>query len=435
MVGQNYGESGETIDTYEGPSVLSRGGTSVTGERAGRLVDFQFWGDASGIYDSGLAGLTSGPNGNSESIGNEYGVSLGGGVVGTRTWEHDQISLDYSGDWRHYTPDSFFDGTDQFLQFNWRHVLNRRLSMDVHEMGGLTSLSYGTLSYVPLRSADVFGLPQNLLFDTKTYFDQAGVEVFWQKSARLSIGIGGDGFVDEYKAASLVGSIGADARGDAVYRLTRRQKVYATYEYARFDYQHAFGRSSLDLAALGYSIDVGRNITFEVQGGAFYVNTLGLIQQPLPPAIAIILGTSYTTTTANRNVVVPDGVVRLQRRFRRSALNFGGAETVVPGNGVFLTSRSETVYGSYSYVGYKRMTLSATAGYSRLGTIGQQSIGSFSSDSAGGGGSYRLMNHLNSELRYDFYHYNTQGSGYRQNENRVTIGIAFSSGERPLALW
>ena len=429
------GETSETVDTYSGPSVLSRGGTSVTGERGGQLVNFQLYGDVNAVYDSGLAGVVTESNGNLELNGSAFGITAGGGIVGTRTWEFDQISLDYSGDYRHYSSASLYDGTDQFLRFNWRHLINRHWSLDVHEAGGITSLSYGTLSYVPVREPDVVGLPTDLLFDTRTYFDQTGAELFWQKSSRLSIGIGGDGFLTDYQQGFLNGARGGDGKADAVYRLTRRQKVYLTYQISRFDFQHAFGFTNLNLGAAGYSIDIGHNYAIEVQGGVYYVHTLGLTQQPLPPQIAQILGISTITTTADDRSIVPDAVVRLTRRFRRSAVNVGAGETVVPGNGVFLTSRSQTAYASYSMVGTKKISLSATFGYGRLTGVGQQILGNYGSYNGGLGAVYRIMNHVSSEARYDYYHYSTNNSGFRQNENRVTFGVNFSTGGRPLSLW
>ena len=434
--GQAYPESAGSgsIDTYEGPSVLSRSGSSVTGERAGRLIDFEFWGDVNGIYDSGLAGLIVGPNGKLEQTAGDYGIDVGGGVVGTRTWQNDQVTIDYTGDFRHYTPNSYYDGTNQFLQFQWKHTLARHWSMELHELGGITSLSYGTLSYAPVRTDEV-GLPTDQLFDNTAYFDQTGGELYWQKSARLSFGFGGDGFLIDYRASPLADTRGADAKADAVYRLSRRQKIYLTYKLMRYDYQRIYGFSTTNMGAAGYSVDLGRDWSVELQGGAFYVNSNGLIQVPVSPAIAIVIGTSYTTTTADRRVIIPDAEGRLTRRFRRSAVDLGGAETVAPGNGVYLTSRAESGYAHYSFVGSKRLTLGGTAAYSTLSAIGQQNLGKFASYSGGAGAVYRLFNNVHGELRCDFYHYTTQNAGYKQNEQRVTIGLAFSSGDRPLAIW
>src|SRR5581483_5031517 len=115
--GAALAQESDSLDTYQGPSILSRGGSGIAGERAGRLVDFRFWGDLSGVYDSDLNGVIVNQSGGLQGSGAEYGLEAGGGVVGSKTWRHDQISVDYTGHFRHYTPNSFFDGTDQLLQF------------------------------------------------------------------------------------------------------------------------------------------------------------------------------------------------------------------------------------------------------------------------------------------------------------------------------
>ena len=46
----------EQEQTYAGPSILSRD-KSLIGERGGKLIDFRFYGELTGVYDSGLTAL------------------------------------------------------------------------------------------------------------------------------------------------------------------------------------------------------------------------------------------------------------------------------------------------------------------------------------------------------------------------------------------
>jgi hypothetical protein len=39
------------------------------------------------------------------------------------------------------------------------------------------------------------------------------------------------------------------------------------------------------------------------------------------------------------------------------------------------------------------------------------------------------------EMRYDYRHYTTQNNFYQKDSNRVSLGLAFSPGETPLAIW
>src|ERR1700730_3424208 len=117
--------------TYTGPSILSRD-KSLIGERGGKLIDFRFYGELMGIYDSGLTPLVVDPQGNVPNYGAE-GVEAGFGVIGSRSWARQKLSLEYRGTYRHYTNHSYFDGTDQFLNLAYSRVLKRHITLDLKE--------------------------------------------------------------------------------------------------------------------------------------------------------------------------------------------------------------------------------------------------------------------------------------------------------------
>jgi hypothetical protein len=420
-------------EQYEGPSILTRDPT-LAGERGGKLVDFQLYGELTGIYDSGLTPVAVNSSGQLNTSSDDYGGQVGFGAMGSHTWEFDEVKLDYHGDYRRYTPNNEFGGTDQMLQFDWNHVVSKHVRLDVHEVGGIQTLSYGPLAYVPLRNTDLIGVPTNLLFDQKTYFTQSGVDLVWQKTARLSFGLGGDGFLSRYQAASLAGVSGYRARGDIAYRITKQQTVYASYAYQEFDYQRAFGNANMQMGQLGWSLGIGRLWELSAEGGAAEVRSLGLEQVPIDPAIAAIVGPGYTTVTSQRNTLIPIGQATITRRFHRSAVNATGGITVSPGNGVYLTSRQTTATLNYSYAGGRRLTASLGGGYSRLQTLSQQQLSDYGGFAGGAGLGYKLFSNASFQCRYDLYRYAVQNVSSK-DENRVTVGFAISSGERPLAIW
>ena len=51
---QNPDDRQDLDPTYQGPSILSRD-PSLIGERGGKLLDFRYYVEVTGIYDSGLA--------------------------------------------------------------------------------------------------------------------------------------------------------------------------------------------------------------------------------------------------------------------------------------------------------------------------------------------------------------------------------------------
>lgn len=418
---------------YQGPTILSRD-KSLLGERGGKLLDFRFYGEIMGAYDSGLTSVATDANGNLARYGSNYSAEAGFGVFGSREWRRDKLSLEYHGTGRHYTSNSFFDGTDQFLNLSYAHILSRRLTLDFKETLGTQSLSNGALTYAPLTNTDLFAVPANELFDNRTEFAQSRVDLSWQKTARLSFSLGGQGFIVKRRSQSLAGVSGGSGRGDVAYRLTRRQTVSLNYAYTTYNYQRTFGDSNLHSISAGWSIGLGRVWNFGLQGGIIRAETRGLQQVALDPAIAAIVGQGSVITTYHRVQMVPLIESQLVRRFPRSILSVSYAVGVTPGNGVYLTSRQNIGTASYSYTGGRRFTAGATASYGQLSSVGQ-GIGKYTNMQGGAGGTYKLFNYTHLEVRYDYRHYTTQNALYSKNSQRVTVGIAFSPGETPLSLW
>ena len=418
--------------TYAGPSILSRD-KSLIGERGGKLIDFRFYGELTGVYDSGLTPLVVDPQGNVPNFGAE-GVEAGFGVIGSRSWAHQKLSLEYRGTYRHYTNHSYFDGTDQFLNLAYSRVLKRHITLDLKETAGIVSLANGEFAYVPLSNTDLFAVPANELFDNRTQFLQSRVDLVWQKTARWSFGFGGEGFVVRRRSLALAGLNGYNGRANVAYRLSRRQTLSGNYEYTSFDFQRQFGNAKLQSGTLGYSIGLSRKWDFSTQFGGIRVSTSGLTQVAIDPAIAAIVGQNVAIVTFSRVLYVPMIEARLIRRFDRSAANIEYAMGVTPGNGVYLTSRQNVGSAGYSYTGYRRLTVGMNASYGTLTAVGQ-TLGQLTNFQAGLGTTYKLGRATHIEVRYDYRHYTTQNSFYLKDSNRVMIGLAFSPGETPLAIF
>lgn len=423
----------EPQQTYEGPSILSRD-KGLIGERGGKLIDFRYYGEVTGVYDSGLTPFITDAQGNLINAGANYGVEAGYGVIGSRRWKRDWLSLEYKGTYRHYSNSTYFDGLDQFLNLAYNRALTKRFQLALKETAGTISLANGGFSYLPLTNTDLFAVPANELFDTRTNFLQSRVDLTWQKTARLSFSAGGEGFVVRRASLALAGLNGYSARADAAYRLTKRQTVSAGYRHTYFDFQRAFGNATLETVALGYSIELGRNWDFSMQAGGIRVEALGLTTVAIDPAIAAIVGHNTAIVSFFRVLYAPLVETRLIRRFERSALTFSYSNTTSPGNGVYLTSRQNAGSARYSYTGYKRFTAEMVAGYSQLSAVGQ-TLGKYTNLQGGAGITYKLVRDAHLELRYDFRHYTTQNTLFQKDSNRVSLGLAFSPGDKPLAIW
>lgn len=419
--------------TYQGPSILSRD-KSLIGERGGKLIDFRYYGEVTGIFDSGLVPLTPNAQGNVNNIGGAYGVETGFGVIGSRKWKRSALSLEYKGTYRHYTNNSVIQGLDQFLNLAYGRQVKRRMILDLKETVGSISLANGAFSYVPLTTSDLFAIPANELFDIRTRFAQSRVDLTWQKSARLSFSVGGDGFVVRRSSFLLAGLNGYDARASVAYQLSKHQTVSADYDHTYFNFQRAFGNSTLDSVSLGYSAALSRRWDFKLRGGGIKIDALGIMQVSIDPAIAAIVGANFANVTFSKTIYAPVEEATLLGRFERSSVTFNYLTGASPGNGVYLTSRQRSGSASYSYAGYRRWTFALTGGYNDLSAVGQN-LGTYTNLQGGAGATYKVGRATHIEMRYDFRHYTTQNYLYQKDSSRVSLGLAFSPGETPLAIW
>ena len=419
--------------TYQGPSILSRD-KGLIGERGGKLLDFRYYFDVTGIYDSGLVPLTTNAQGNLINVGGAYGVETGFGVIGSRRWKRDKLSLEYKGAYRQYSVSDVAQGLDQFLNLAYSRQLTRRLILDLKDTAGTTSLANGAFSYLPLTNTDLFAIPANELFDIRTNFVQSRVDLTWQQTARLSFGIGGEGFVVRRSSLLLAGLDGYDARANVAYRLTSRQTVSGDYSYTYYDFQRAFGDSKLQSVSLGYSVGLSRKWDFSLRAGGIRIDSLGISQVAIDPAIAAIVGQSFADVTYKQVVYAPLGEARLMRRFDRSSLTLDYSMGASPGNGVYLTSRQTAGTVGYSYTGVRRWTFALNSGYTELSSVGQ-TLGKYTNLQGGTGVTYKVGRETHIQFRYDYRHYTTQNNIYQKDSNRVSLGLAFSPGETPLAIW
>ncbi len=143
------------------------------------------------------------------------------------------MSLDYSGSFRHYVNDSQLDGIDQFLTLKYKRKLSRRMTLDVREVADTSNLANGAYTFLPLTSLDFSTIPANDLFDSRTYYSDTRVGLIWQKSARLSFSVFGQGYVVRRVSLALAGVNSYAGGADVAYRyhatpnIERRSELHA----------------------------------------------------------------------------------------------------------------------------------------------------------------------------------------------------------------
>jgi hypothetical protein len=421
------------LSDYLGPGILTRGAGNI-GTRSGQQVNLRFYADLNGVYDNGLSPLSLDSNGNLVQVNGLYGFEANIGAYGVHEWKRAQLGLDYTGNFRHYSNGSHYDGSNQQLLLGYTFQKSRRLVFDMRGVGGTFSQFGGTIGGAYIPTLSILATPNTQLFDSRAYYVQGSLDATYLLSARTSFTVGGDGFTVRHRSKMLADVDGYVLRGSIQHRMSRTASIGVGYEHSHYDFPPAFGEADINSYRVFYGGQLGRFWTISLQAGLYRTEVQGLQQVALDPNIAALLGVSSTIQTFYAVNQLPFGGASLTRRFRRASLSLDYSRTVTPGNGVYLTSRNEFAGGTYSYTGLRKVNFSVTAGENTLASLGQ-SIQNYRQFTAGTGMTYALTRDLHLVARYDARHQVINLAGYRQTSYRITFGLAFSPGDVPLSLW
>ena len=418
------------IANYLGPGILSRGAGDI-GERAGQDVSLRFFVNAAGIYDNGVQPYSVDSTGHLVTVNGLWGTEVAVGAYGVHNFRHARLGLDYKGTYRHYSQNSFYDGTDHTLALGYTYQKSRRLIFDLRQLAGSVSQSTSFAGALP-PVTDAVVTPSSLLFDNRANFLQSSMDVNFVQSDRTVFTMGGEGFGIWRKAPGLIGMQGYDLHGAIQHRVSRRTTVGVNYQHSHYDFPKAFGESDINSYTGTLATQFGRFWTASFQGGAYQAEVQGLQRVAVDPAIAALLGVSSTVQTFYRKSIFPQWEATVGRRFQRADVSFYYRSGVSGGNGVYLTSREETEGVSFGYTATHKWSFSANGGYSRLDGIGQN-LQPYSQFVGGAGVTYAITSPIHAFARYDAHHQEIASAIYMQTGYRATVGISFSPGDVPLA--
>ena len=417
---------------YSGPQILSRSGGSGA-NRGGSHEGFSLYIGVYGSYETGVIPASVDAQGNIVSLSALYGIGLRYGVYGSRSWRHTTLGLDYSGNVRYYLPRSYYHGTDQILGLQIDTQVSRRLSLYSRTSGGILSSYYAG---GPAYSSGLLSTPGYSPFDDRVYFLESMAGANYKLTNRLSFSVDGTGFFVRYRNASLVGMNGWGANGMLAYRLDRTRTLTLEYARVHYDYPRGFGESDLDAYLLGFSQSFSRRWQLALSGGATHVGTIGIEKIATDPLTSALFGISATVQAFQTQTWLGSGKAGVEGRFRHAFLSIFVSQMPNGGNGVYLTSKSTAANATFTYTGIRRLSLYGNARYDHMSSIGQQSIGSYSYFTGGGGASYQIKQYLDANL--DIAGRNlqiVQTGGFARLYYRIVVGFNFHSGMMPVTFW
>jgi len=399
--------------------------------RGGQAIAFRPYVGISGIYDSQLIPVSVNSEG-TIPLTHDIGIEGNAGIYGYKPLKRTLISLAYRATFRHFNQQSYYDETDQYLDLGVGHQVSRRLRVDFRETAGSLSRYYGLYSTASLIDPDVTHV-SDPLFDNRTLYLSTTGMVQYQKSLRLSFSAGGQGYLVRRRSSSLYGVTGAVAHGDMAYRLNRTTTIGVAYMFTHFGFTKGFGTSNLHAVFVTISKQLSRYWQAALMAGGMRVESLSLAQVTIDPVIAAIIGQNTGIRAVYTVVYVPSWQANLSRRFHHGLATVTYSRTVTPGNGVYLTSRSDTGGVVLSYTALKNWNFGGSIGYTRLGALAQN-YRPYTGYNAGFGITRRLLKSIHADARVDARQYRTTAS-FHPRSYRATVGFTWSPGETALRLW
>jgi len=428
---------------YAAPAILSRGEAPGTMSATGNELRYSL--TLSADYTNGL--LSTLTTAAQPTLPDR--AAFGGGVViglnGMHNWEHTQFGLDYSGSFKNYTEATRNSGRSQGLAMSLTHQFSPHVVFSLRESAGIfTRFLPATAS---LNSAVAFDpsqsyIPGEEFGDERTIFSSTQANLIVQQTSRLSFDLGTTYFINNRKSSTLYGTYGQSETGDLQYRLSPHVTVGAGYDFVHYGYSRAFGGAYVHGGTFSASWRVNQTTELSIYGGPSRVESSFLKNVPFDPAVlAILCPPGFPCdlgagTVISHNVEwVPTFGARLSRSFERGVVNFSAGEAVTPGNGLFLTSKSITATAGYGYTGLRDWSANISANYAS-----SDSLGSVAGRYGQWGGQFRLSRRITGSvsvvssftaLQYDSGAY----AGYNRLIYTASIGLGFSSGERPVRLF
>jgi hypothetical protein len=419
---------------YSGLGVLSHGAGDI-GAHSGEQLDLRLFASVNGIYDTGLQPFSLDTSGKLLQVNGLAGEEFALGAYGVHSWKRAQLGLDYRGSYRNYQGGSYYNGSDQTLRLGYSVQPTRKFTVDMRAIGGTSTVALAgpATNFAPTADS-VVAQPTLLFFDSRTYYLESGLDANFLPTPRITITMGGSGYFVDHHANGLVNVQGYTLNGSLMRRLSRETVVGASYLHQHYDFPGNFGESDINVYTGRISHDFGRRWSSSLSAGAFTAEVAGLQTVSFDPVIAALLGVPSGIQAFHRKSIYPAGDARLQRKFRTSEMQLGYSVGVTPGNGVYLTSRQQSGYATFSYTGVRKWAFSIGGIYGKLSSIGQ-GIAPYTQKSGSAGATYTILKSVSAVARFDARDQSVDVHGYLRTSYRATLGFTFSPGTIPVSLW
>ena len=397
-----------------------------------------FYAFADGVLNTHLPDGTNASGGT--IYGNAFGWDAGGGVSLRHTLRDGGISLNYSGSYHDYRSVTTSSGEQQTLALAYTKRFNRHWSMSANVSAGI--LGYGSSFY---SGSSITSTTPGNPFSSETRFANAGLSMSYAQTRRLSYVFSGSFFYNGYVTPKALASNplgdppsvrGVSGGASVLYRLTARTTVGGSYNHSYYHYSGGVGTSNIDSGTVTLSHQFANHWQLDLSGGANHSASSGIAVTPVTFLLAGQPILAYCECPYNRKITSPAYQGTLTKFIRHASFSLTGGQSVLAGNGLYLTSRDEFANGSFSY-STRHTNIGFGGNYSRLSSV---SLSDLSQTFAyyGTSASYgvNFIKYISANARWDYIHYDgIFSNGGALSENRISFGISVSKDSVPLTLF
>jgi hypothetical protein len=427
-------ETESPVQEYTGPAVLSRS-YSVNQSLVPEQIKWHENVGLSSVYDTGVS-RTVNADGSLGPASILTGALVSWGFSGRHYFRRDVVSVNYTGNYSHYSGNGAYSGSNQAITASYMHEVTRRVMLNLSGSGSILAensvLENQPVGPQTIANISLASSPNIQIFDLGSKQMSLQADLTWQLSARLSFSAGTSYFGIERDSPLLLGVTGQQARGDVNYRLTRQTTVGAYYSFSHYLYPHGFGNSDTDTFGVIYSYAFNRTTQLRFRGGLSVVESLGLVTVPIPPAFAALLGTGEGVIDSYATYRATDMSAQFIKDFRRGrTASLAYARGISPGNGVYQTSQQESISASLTAKVLRSYSLTLGGGRDtlRAATLSVvENLGTYQSEYARLSLSRSYRRGVGASLTVEYRHFSIDAEGYLRNQLRITSGVTWGSG-------
>jgi hypothetical protein len=361
---------------------------------------------------------------------------ISGGISGNHTWRHTQLGLNYHGSLNHFAQATYYDGSNQTLMLGITQQFTRHITAVFRESAYLlttgvasTSLAEG-VPYDPSQSI----VPPTDFIDNRTTVLSTQASVVYKQSTRLSNDFSGQYYINRRAATDLAGVTGITATGDVQYRISLRSTIGADYSYSNFSYTRVFSASNTHSFHGSYSMTISKSLEFSAFGGVSRSESKSEELVAVDPLIAALLGITEGLSVSHVIRYSPSASGRISKTMQHGVVFATAAHTIVPGNGLFLTSNATVVSAGYGYTGLANWSINAGLNFTRATTLGI--TGNYGNTTGRISVSHKITKSLSiiGSVSGSQYESGTF-SLYNHVIYNMNLGMGWSPGNVPLRLW